>query len=367
MKSLTLCLTGSLCILAALLISAASACVICIPYPETTLADRLLENDTIVFVREVDTSPYTFYPVEIIRGEPFSDPVKFFCNSSMRRKLQALPDGVVVIARKEGEDNWQPLTFAAGDYKSFIRAIVARGDNWESSPNHQDRLDYFSKLLISTHPDIQEQAYLEVARAPYGMIKDLASHVPTEQIHAYLANFRFIEWHSLYILMLGQSRDPADHLYIRNQFESAARLGTTVNLGAWVTAFIEAYPETGVEVVARLYFENRNRTDVELEQVWTSMSILGSQPVAADLPLFPFRDGIVKSYRALLEHYPAMAGRVAKDLTVWKVGAYVDRFHEIRNGTTLLEPSSLYLVDQYLASAQSGSFEPEFKQQNTDN
>lgn len=357
LKSLTLCLIGCLISAAALLSSAAHACVICIPYPETTLADRLLENEAIVFAREVDNAPYTFYPVEVLRGEPLSDPVKLFCNSSIRRKLQALPEGVVVIARKGGEE-WQPITFAEGDYKTFIRTIVSRGEKWEGSPSAQDRLDYFSSLLTSDESDIREQAYLEVGRAPYATIKALADKVPTEQIHAYLANFRFIEWHNLYILMLGQSTNPNDRLYIKSQFESGARLGTTVNLGAWVTAFIEAYPDIGVKEVEKRYFVNRNRSSDELAQVLTSMSILGSQPVGADLPHFPFREEIVGSYGKLLENYPAMAGRVAKDLTRWKVAAHVDRLEEIRGDTSLLDASSTYLVDQYIAAARSTSLKP---------
>lgn len=356
-KSLTLWLIGSLIIAAALLNSAAHACVICFPYPETTLADRLLEKEAIVFAREVDNAPYTFYPVEVLRGEPLSDPIKLFCNSSIRRKLKARPEGVIVIARKAGED-WQPITFADGSYKNFVRTIVSRGGKWEGNPNAQDRLEYFSSLLTSAQSDIREQAYLEVGRAPYATIKQFAEKVPTEQIHAYLANFRFIEWHNLYILMLGQSTNPDDRFFIKSQFESSARLGTTVNLGAWVTAFIEAYPDIGVKEVEKRYFANRNRTNEELAQVLISMSILGSQPVVPDLPHFPFRQEIVASYGTLLDNYPTMAGRVAQDLTRWKVAAHVDRLEEIRSDTTLLDASSTYLVEQYISVARSTSFKP---------
>lgn len=65
--------------------SAAQACVICIPYPERTLADRLLDNSEIAFNWEVADSPYLFVPVEILSGLPSSEPIKIFCDSSTRR------------------------------------------------------------------------------------------------------------------------------------------------------------------------------------------------------------------------------------------------------------------------------------------
>jgi len=41
--------------------SAAQACVICIPYPERTLADRLLDNSEIALIWEVSIHPiYSF-------------------------------------------------------------------------------------------------------------------------------------------------------------------------------------------------------------------------------------------------------------------------------------------------------------------
>ena len=331
----------------------AKACAICVPYPERTLADRLLEFDQIIFAREIENSPYVFSPVETLRGAEARGPIKLFCDSSTRRKLLHIPESAVVIARMSDAEEWRMITFADISYQPFIRGVVENGNKWFDSPGDGDRVRYFSNFLTSAHPMIQEQAYLEVGRAPYSVIKPLASEIPREQIYELLANFRFIEWHSLYILFLGQSDNPDDVAYIRKQIESAARLGMTTNLAAWLTAFIEAHPETGLEEVKTWYFSTPGRTREELAQVMTSLSVLGSQETAEDFPVFLLRDRIISSYALLLENYPEMAGRVARDLAMWQVGAHIERLTEIRKQMTQAEPSEIYQLDLYLSMARS--------------
>lgn len=329
------------------------ACMICVPYPDSTLADRLLENSGIILARELQNSPYVFSQVETIRGEGASGPIKIFCDSSTRRKLNSFPESAVVLAQKNSNEKWQMVTFADGDYQSFIRDLIQSSSKWADSPGNQGRVSYFTKHLTSEHPQIQEQSYLEVGRAPYGTIKALAKDIPRKQIYEFLGNFRFIEWHSLYILFLGQSSHPDDHAFIRQRVESSVRLTMTTNLAAWLTAFIETNPETGVTEIETWYFSNPGRSKDELEQVMTSMSVLGSLPPLDRLPLFLFREKIVKSYGTLLKNYPEMASRVAKDLAMWQVKAHVDRLSEIQKSKTLVEPSEVYLLDYYLSMAKN--------------
>jgi len=330
----------------------AQACQICLPYPEKTLADRLLVHDEIVFAREAPDTPYFFYQVEAIKGSGVTKPFKLFCDSSTRRKLQIIPNSAVVLARSPN-DNWQLVTFADPDFLLFIRSIVSTGEDWSDLSNNKKRLHFFSKLLHSEDPRIQEQAYMEVGRAPYSTIKDLAAEVPRKQIYDLLLNYRLIEWQNLYILMLGQKREIEDLAYIRDKVESAARYGSTLNLAAWVTAFIESHPDGGIEEIERIYFMSRNRTNEELVQIMTSISLLGSQTTASGVINFKRRSKIIGSYAKLLENYPKMVGYVARDLSAWRVQAYVDQISEIRETPELLDVSSTHLVDYYLSVAES--------------
>jgi hypothetical protein len=102
------------------------ACVICVPYPERTLVDRLLENEEIIFARELQNDPYVFYQVETIRGVGASSPIKMFCDSATRRKLTFIPESAVVLARKSGEEKWQIVTFADSDYQVLTGLLRQR-------------------------------------------------------------------------------------------------------------------------------------------------------------------------------------------------------------------------------------------------
>lgn len=328
----------------------AHACQICVPYPEKTLADKLLEHDEIIFAREVPDTPYVFYQIEVIKGSGVTDPFKMFCDSTTRRKLRTIPDSAVVLVRKKN-DSWDLIAFADANFLSFIRTLVSSSAYWPSHPNNQERLRFFSKLLNRQTPKIHEQAYLEVGRAPYSMIKELAEEVSRTQIYNLLRNYRLVEWHNLYILMLGQSLEAKDLEYIRDKVQSAARFGSTLNLAAWITAFIESHPDSGINEIERMYFMSGNRTNEEIEQVMASMSLLGSQTATSDLQNFKLRSRIIRGYAELLENYPQMVAYVSKDLAAWRVQAYVEQISEIRENLESLDASSLYLVDYYLSVA----------------
>lgn len=327
--------------------------MICVPYPETTLADRLLENKEIILARELANSPYLFAPIETIQGETTTPPIKIFCDSSTRRKLKLIAGSNVVLARKNKDAEWQLVTFADRQLQTFIRSLTQNGRDWTGALGVQQRVDYFAQHLTSEHPQIQKQAYLEVGRAPYDKIKSLAKDIPREQIYAFLGNIQYIEWRSLYILFLGQSSHPEDHDFIRQRVESSIHLSMTTNLAAWLTAFIETNPDTGVSEIEKWYFSSSGRPKDVIEEVVTSLSVLGSQTGSLNLPLFLLRQKIVTSYATLLKNYPEMAGRVAKDLAMWRVRAHIDRLSEIQKTNSLVEPSEIYLLDYYLSMAKS--------------
>jgi len=333
-----------------------NACMICVPYPKTTFADVLNEKASVVFAREKTDEPYFFYAVEVLKGAIHGDDFKAYIYSTDRRKLSKNLKDVAVFAKKDSGDDWQYIAYADKEYQAFVREIILQADNWQKFKGSSHRIDFFAERLTTSNPRIQDQAYLEVGRAPYSSIKRIAGSIPRRQIREFLANWRLVEWHSLYILMLGQSRHPDDRAYIQNKLENCARFQFTRNLSAWVTAFIESQPDFGVEEIEKLYFSTRDRTQDELEEVMKGFSVLGSE---SGIPFKPEivdrRHRIVKSYATLLDNYPIMAGLVAKDLTNWKTRALVPQLSRIQNGEPILDPSSLFAVDYYLSMASKFS------------
>ena len=327
------------------------ACVICIPYSETTQADVLIDNKSIVFAKENTEKPYTFHCVEVLKGAIECDGFEAFINTTAKRMLSMNTEDVVVFGQMSSWGKWRYIAYADIEYQAFIREIVKQADGWQEI-NASNRIDFFAERLTSSNPLIREQAYLEVGRAPYSSIKRIAGTIPRRQIREFLANWRFIEWHNLYILMLGQSLHPDDRAYIREKLENTAKYHLKGNLSAWVTAFIESHPDTGLEEIETLYFSNQDRTREELEAVLMGLSVLASEEgIRLNAEIVDRRHRIVKCYATLLENHPMMAGPVASDLMLWEIRALVEQLSNIRANHSTLEPLSKLMVTFYLSEA----------------
>ena len=73
-----------------LIASAAGACQICIPFPERTLADRLLASAAVVLAREDAERPFHYRVTEVLSGTPHDSAIDLFLNSQARRTLAAV-------------------------------------------------------------------------------------------------------------------------------------------------------------------------------------------------------------------------------------------------------------------------------------
>jgi len=334
-------------------ISVVEACQICIPYPDITLADRLLQGKTVIMAREKIDKPYTFYSVEVLKGTIEKSDFDAFINTTARRMLKQNPDDVVVFRQQDGKAEWLYTAYADIEYQRFICAILEQSSRWNEFGGNRNRIDFFAERLNHKDQQIWEQAYLEIGRAPYASIKRIAGTVPRRQIREFLAQFRLVEWHSLYILMLGQSRHPDDVAYIRNTLTAKAAYGMNRNLAAWVPAFIETNPDTGVEEIEKLYFSNKSRTPDEIKAVCQGLSVLGSEGGSRNASqLIARRQRIVSSYGTLLENHPLMAGPVAKDLISWRERALVEQLTEIKENDPGLDPDAKMAVTYYLLMSQ---------------
>ena len=87
-------------------VTKAMACQICVPYPQTTLADVLIESESVILVREYDERPYVFKPVEVLKGSVDGPDIDAFLDSSSRRRLQKNPDDFAVLVRDSAVGRW---------------------------------------------------------------------------------------------------------------------------------------------------------------------------------------------------------------------------------------------------------------------
>lgn len=292
------------------------ACQICVPFPETTSTDILLAGEAVVLAREDPDRPFHYRAVEVLKGTLDETKIDLFLNSSTRRQLSIFPERSVVLVRTaDGEEaTWQSVGVADKEFGPLVREILKASPAWEQDPSK--RTTFFAKQLGQEHSQIGNLALLEVARAPYAEIRKLGGALSRDQIHAFLKNYRYIEWHALYILLLAQRDDAADHAFIMESFQSAIRYGMTIQLAAWATAALEIEGTKVIDLIENEYFRNQARTPKELTEITKALSVHGTHGSQE------LRNRIVISYGALLKLNPVMATQIVEDLIAWKRTEY---------------------------------------------
>lgn len=198
----------------------------------------------------------------------------------------------------------------------IVRDILKASAIWKKEPKR--RIAFFAKRLGHGNSQVSTLAHLEIARAPYSEIRKCSEILRREEIRRFLNNFRYVEWHPLYILLLARTGDPVDHQLIIDSFESAARFSSTLRLAAWATALIEIQEEEAILEIEKRYFRNTTRKPEELKAVLQALSVHGTNGHTH------LRDSIVASYKVLLKHHPSMAPQVVRDLTAWKRTEFAD-------------------------------------------
>ncbi|MDJ0958751.1 MAG: hypothetical protein QNI91_17930 [Arenicellales bacterium] len=327
--------------------SLANACAICVPYPTKTAADYLVESDTAVLARENPDKPWSYIPIEILKGETSLSPIDNFLNSTTRRLLEIYPErGVVFVQNTKDKTKWRSLGFADEEYEKMVREIIQRAPHWQQlGALNESRLAFFANYLGHKNRALHELAYLEIGRAPYGQIKQLDAKWPLDQIRALLRNPMYLEWHPLAILMLAHNGDVNDRANIIDKFSYYARFGLTTNLSAWTTALIEIEEDAAVVKIEEKYFRSSIRSREELVAVTAALSEHGSNGHTH------LRDQIIQSYSTLLDYHPEMASYVARDLMTWRRWELSDQLGEILNDIKHNDPLNAYTIRLYLSQA----------------
>jgi hypothetical protein len=233
-------------------------------------------------------------------------------------------------------------------YVAVVRRIVAFAPQWQGPQGTARRMELFLPLLGHENPLIDELAYLELARAPYATIKQMAHAVPRERIERLLRNRMYVEWWPVAILLLAQSPEAADKQYILNSFRSAEQFGLTRNLAAWAAAAIEVEGADAVSLIQRCYFSNLDRKRDELVEVVKALSLHGTEGRTE------LRDQIVSAYEGLLDVHPPMIEYIVKDLIAWKRPELAPRILNIEAKGVKLDLAAKKAIRQYLASTESG-------------
>ena len=336
-----------------LLAARAQACPICVAMPTKTVADHLIESETVVLARENVEKPFTYSVVKVLKGEPPAEPFGLFVDSATRRRLRFHPGEAVVLVRGDKGQDWQRLGIADETYQNVVERILLFADRWTREGDVQHRLEFFLSLFGHKDRSIFELAYLELGRAPYEKIKQVAEFVSRDQLRPLLQRREYIEWRPLAILLLAQKPDPRDRKLIEETFQGCQEFGATTNLAALATAYVEIHGERAIEEIEALYLRDSERSAAEIRAVLMALSVHGQSARSQ------FRDRIVKSYGVALRFHPLRAGTIAADLTQWGQREYTEVVAELlKNENLVFSSAEISAVRNYILVAEREPLKP---------
>jgi hypothetical protein len=332
-------------VLVTMFATAANACVICAPYPQKTGADYVVGSDTVVFARESTAQPFTYEPIEVLKGR-YNGPIQLLLDTETSRALGSDTALAVALVQDRPGGQWTRIGAGGSDYQDVLREVAG----WHLGVSRPvDRATFFAPHLRSDEDALAELAFLEVARAPYATLLGLKTDLPREDLYRGINDLFRIEWHPLYILLLGLSDQPGDIAFVRGKIEAAQRFGMTTNLAAYVTALIEMEGATAIRSIADVYIADDTHTDAELIEVLKALSVQGNSGRPE------LQAAAIEAYSLLLDRRPALAGYAASDLFDWRVSHLGPRMREILDaGIVTDEPSQLALT-VYLGGAEAST------------
>lgn len=332
-------------VLAALMPAPVLACLVCITLPERTIADRVIEAETVVLARENPARPFTYVPVEQLRGEASPEAIPFLVDSSMRRRLAADPDAAVLFVRER--ESWVQLASVDKSVRAVLDHILEAAPFWDAEPDHGERFAFFAELHDHPNETIRLLALAEISRSPYAQIRRMTPRLKRVEITRVLRNPTWIEWAPIHILFLGLSDDPADHDFVRRMTRLAAERGIGGNLGAWATALVEIDGLAAIDWLEAAYFADPDRGIDEVRQVVTALAVLaeGGEPALGPR--------IAAAFRSLARDRPDLAGEAARHLATLGDWSQADTLRAILDAGDISNPAAEFVILSYLEAARA--------------
>ena len=332
-------------LLAALVPAPVLACLVCITLPERTIADRVIEAATVVLARENPARPFTYVPVEQLRGAASPEPIPFLVDSTMRRRLAADPDAAVLFVRES--ESWVQLAFVDASVRGVLDQILEAAMVWDAEPDHGERFVFFAELHDHPNETIRLLALAEISRSPYAQIRRMTPRLERIEITRVLRNPTWVEWAPIHILFLGLSDDPTDHDFVRRMTRLAAERGIGGNLGAWATALVEIDGDPAIDWLETAHLADPKRGIEELRQVVTALAVLAE---GGDPALGP---RIAAAFRSLAQDRPDLAGEAARHLATLGDWSQADTFRAILDAGDIADPAAEFVILSYLEAARA--------------
>ncbi len=257
-------------------------------------------------MRPSEQNPFRFEAVEQLKGIQSDRISPHLVDSSTRRQLAENVSHAVLFAR--GSDGqWTRLMLLDEGRRAIAEELLAKSGSWTSPGGAAGKRDYFAALLNRPSTDIQHLALRELDAMSYDVLRDGTYPVTAEELLSGMVDLQSMAYAPIRILLLGiiGGKDAERAIFLRLQ--GLALAGGSLNLGAWITAGIEAAGLHGIDKFEREFLNpERSLSDPQLLEIVRALSVQrnsGRSELGAAL------DGVV---RRVVSWYPQTGPMVAQ-------------------------------------------------------
>jgi hypothetical protein len=326
----------------------AHACLVCIPMPERTLADHVVEAAAVALARNDPDDPFRYAVTEYLKGDAAGAPgeIPFLVDSTTRGRMAADAGVFAIVSRELPESEWVLHATGGARMVSVVREIAARAEDWLGHAGTEDRFAYFAELHDSPEPGVRSLALAEISGARYGLIRTLAPRLSRAEVIRVLRDPTMFEWAPIHILLLGLSDDPADRAFVRSAFEAAGRSTAATTLGAWTTAYLEVDGTAALARVRATYIDDPARPEAQMLEIVRALSTFSAVAEPA------LREEVVEHLGLLATARPGIAAEAAGELSLAGDWSLAPLFEDLLATGAISAPEDEFAVTLHLSFAR---------------
>ena len=345
-------LPGAVLALGLIMAGPALACLVCIPLPERTLADRVVEDAVLALARPESGDPFTYTAQEYLRDASvdapgdLARPIPFLVDSAARRRIEADPGVFALVSRATPGTDWELLGVMSPEMVVLVRDIVERSQTWADHAASADRFAYLRPAMPAPIRRSERWPSPRSPAFPDARIRTLAPQLTRAEIVRVLRDPTMFEWAPIHILILGLSTADEDRAFVRSAFDAAARSPSATSLGAWATAYLEGDGAAALDRIEADFIDDPDRPKDQMAEILRALSTFAAVSEPA------LRDRITGLFGMLATRRPDLAADAAQELANVGDWSFAGLFEALLAEGAFRSPVEEFAVIFYIEQAR---------------
>ena len=320
---------------------AASACPICSPSTQISVAQQLVTASDVVVLTGHDTR---WTPIVRLRGNSDVIPEAVLAGLSATDTATGQ-----VLVKNAATQKWAAIGAIQMVHLDWLTQVAEMEFKEPMrSPDWQARVDFFFPTFEDPDPFIAKAAYEEIARAPYEALQNLQPRLKPETLLQWLKDPNLPAHVPLYTLLLGIAGGSSARSFIDSELSASAKEPKPANLAAQLVAYLELHGLSGLRSVQKAYLRDPKRSQFEVQAALAALSLQGTTD--AVIP----RKKILETYQTFIQSKHVLAGYVATDLLLWQAWDLAPDLIALHRSHAPQHPIGSYAIYNYLASNPRG-------------